>query len=228
MRVVQERARGTCRLVRLQIARTPDLPLQHLQAFLGGLYTIGGVRSIEVVHLDGAEALRRVCAGTLAFALVHDAGARDGIASQPLFAGEPLVALLPLSHPLAQQRSLTPERARHERLLCPCRAADPALHDRLGELLARAGFQFAAADDALATEPRDLLFAVAQSGAVTVAPASVQRRVSELGHLAACVELEPAVRMPDTVVAWRAAAPPPQLAGVRSVARALRSARAFA
>jgi hypothetical protein len=212
----------------LQIARTPDLPLQHLQAFLGGLYTIGGVRSIEVVHLDGAEALRRVCAGTLAFALVHDAGARDGIASQPLFAGEPLVAVLPLSHPLAAQPPLTPERARRERLLRAPRAADPALHDRLGDLLTDAGFHFASAREALGTDPRDLLFAVAQSGAVAVAPASVRHRVSELGRLVACVALEPAVRMPDTVVAWRAAAPPPQLAGVRSVARALRSTRAFA
>jgi DNA-binding transcriptional LysR family regulator len=212
----------------LQIARAPDVPLQRLQAFLGGLYAIGGVRAVEVVHHDGAEALRRVCDGTLAFALVHDIGAPAGIASQPLFAGEPLVAVLPLSHPLAQQRALTPERARREQLLFPRREADPALHDRLGERLSRAGFQFAATSDALAAEPRDLVFAVAQSGTVTVAPASVRRRVSEFGHLATCVALEPEVRMPDTVVAWRAAAPPRGLAGVRAVARGLRSGPAFA
>jgi hypothetical protein len=214
--------------VRLQIARTPDLPLQRLQAFLGGLYAIGGVGCVDVVHLDGAEAIRRVLTGKLAFALVADAGARAGIASQPVFGGEPLVAVLPLSHPLAHQRALTPERACRERLLCPSRAADPALHDRLGELLARAGFHFAAASDALATDARDLVFAVAQSGAVTVAPASVRRRVSEFHRLAACVALEPCVRMPDTVVAWRSAAPPGGLAGVRAVARGLRTSPAFA
>lgn len=214
--------------MRLQIARTPDVPLQRLQTFLGGLYAIGGMRCVDVIHLDGAEAVRRVRAGTLAFALVHDAGARAGIASQPLFGGEPLVALLPPSHPLAHQRALTPEHACRERLLWPSRAADPALHDRLCELLARGGFRFAAAAEAPTSDPRDLVFAVAQSGAVTVAPASVRRRLSEFQRLAACVELEPCVRMPDTVVAWRAAAPPGGLAGVRAVARALRSSPAFA
>jgi hypothetical protein len=212
----------------LQIARTPDVPLQRLQAYLGGLYAIAAVSCVDVIHLDRPEAVRRLRAGTLAFALVHDAGARAGIASQPLFGGEPLVAALPLSHPLAHQRALTPERAGRERLLCPSRAADPPLHDRLGELLARAGFHFGAASDALASDPRDLVFAVAQSGALTVAPASVWRRVSEFRRLAACVELEPCVRMPDTVVAWRAAAPPGGLAGVRAVARGVRGSLAFA
>jgi hypothetical protein len=212
----------------LRIARTPDVPLQRLQAFVGGLYAIGGVRSVEVLHLDGAEALRRVRAGTLTFALVHDPRAAAGIAAAPLFGGEPLVAVLALSHPLVSQPSLTPERVRREHLLRPPRSADPALHDRVGELLAEAGFEFASVRQTVGADRRDLLFAVAQSGAIAVAPASVRSHVGDVGQLVACVALEPALRMPDTVVAWRVAAPPRALVGVRAVARELRRGAAFA
>ncbi|HXM75614.1 MAG TPA: hypothetical protein VN971_02460, partial [Thermoanaerobaculia bacterium] len=74
--------------------------------------------------------------------------------------------------------------------------------------------------------PRDVMLAVADGLGVALGPFSLQD-VSDVGGIVIRRQLEPAVSMPDTVVAWRAN-PPGQLKEtlslVREVARELRTA----
>gem|GEM_PF-4810019 len=206
------------------VACTPELSYARVQSLVRGLRAIDGVESAQMVPVSGAEAVRRVLDGECSLALLHDAGGLDGLECEPLWAGEPLTAFVALTHRLAGGAPLTPDGASRELLALAPRDADPALFDHLGALFGEAGFEFEDIGQARGADPDDLLEAVAQYGAIAVAPAALRDWAGQMGSVVACVPVEPVLRMPDVVVAWSAADPPAQLDAVLAVVRALRDA----
>jgi hypothetical protein len=205
----------------VEVACTPEVSFARLQALLRPLRELEGVASASVVPIAGAEAVRRVLAGECSFAVLHDAGGLEGLSHEPLAEGEPLTAYVALTHRLAGGAPLTVAEASGELLALPPRAADPALFDHLGALFGGAGFAFDEVAMTREADPDELLDAVAQYGAVTVAPAALREWAGQVASIVACVPVEPELRMPAVVLAWSAAEPPAQLDAVLAVARSL-------
>ena len=68
-------------------------------------------------------------------------------------------------------------------------------------------------------DPRDVLMAVANCNGVALAPAPLLATLGELATIVTPCPTDPPVRMPATVLAWRAAAPK-RMKGLLDVARA--------
>jgi LysR substrate binding domain-containing protein len=210
----------------VRIGCVPHLALQQLQAFLGALALRAPGAHAEVAHLRTAEQVRRLRAGTLDVGLIDDVVASGAIRTEPLFDGAPLVALLPLSHPLAAKAAIAPHDLRHERLLLFPRATDPALHDWFTALTTTRGYRFAEVRATGDAELRDVLLAVAEGRGVTLAPLATIDNAGEVGTLLVCRGLDPPQPSPRTVLAWSPMAPESRaelVAAARHVARALRS-----
>ncbi|MEA2398840.1 MAG: hypothetical protein QOK25_2396 [Thermoleophilaceae bacterium] len=210
----------------LRVGCTPHLPLQRLQAFLEALDASVSRAHPQVTHLDAPEQVKRLRGGGLDVGIFHDVGEIAGLDVQPLYPGEPLGAFLPRTHPLTQKVALSPDDLRGEILVTYPRDGNPALHDRLLEILAQAGFSFGGVREASSEHARDLMLAAADGLGVAIAPVSLASD-SAAGTLPDCRRLDPRASMPDTVIAWRE--DPPRhlgavLANVRDVARQLRSA----
>jgi DNA-binding transcriptional LysR family regulator len=209
----------------LRVGCLPHLPLRRLQAFLEALEASEAGARPQVTHLDSPELVRRLHNGELDVGIIHAAGEVAGLDLEPLFAGEPLGAFLPRTHPLTAKRALSPADLQGEVLVTYPREGDPALHDRVLEILEQAGFAFAGVREASSMNARDLMLAAADGLGVAIGPASLAS-VSAAGSLVCSRPLGPRASMPDTVVAWRE--DPPRhlgavLANVRAVARELRN-----
>jgi DNA-binding transcriptional LysR family regulator len=163
--------------------------------------------------------------GALDLGILAYAEERQDIDMQPLFAGEPIEALLPPDHGLSESRVLGPEELRDETLIQGPRVANPALYDWFMALLEDAGYSYRSIQVIDTTNPRDLVLAVAAGEGVMLRPRSF-RAVDEAGINVTRAALDPQLMMPDTVVAWRTN--PPRylgevLAVVREVAREIRA-----
>jgi DNA-binding transcriptional LysR family regulator len=110
---------------------------------------------------------------------------------------------------------------RGEILLTFPRAADPALHDHLADLVAGAGLRFRAVRAYGEEDPRDVLLAVAEGRGITLAPLSMLEIDGEVSGVLERVALAPMLRMPDTLLAWHNEPP-------AAVARMIDAARAAA
>ena len=210
----------------LRIACVPHLPIERLLTFLEALHARSPGLRPQVTHVTSGEQVRRLRSGELDVGIFNDAGDEEGLEEEPLFPGERLVAFLAVNHPLAARPILGPDELRQEVLVVFPQSASLAPHDRWLALLERAGYRFAGIREAGGTHPRDLLLAVAERLGVVLAPASL----GDIGHagggLVAPRELDPAVTLANTVVAWRSN--PPErlqeaLAVVREIARELRA-----
>lgn len=203
----------------MEVACTPEVSFARVRALLDTLREIDGVETASVVPVAGAEAVRRVLAGECSFAVVHDAGGLGGLMQVPLADGEPLAAFVAHTHRLAGGAPLTVAEASGELLALPPRAADPALFDHLGALFGSAGFAFDEVAMTSEADPDELLNAVAQYGAVAVAPAALREWAGQVASIVACVPVEPELRMPPVVLAWSAAERPEPLDAVLAVVR---------
>jgi DNA-binding transcriptional LysR family regulator len=221
---VAEARRAGGALSPLRISCVPDLPIQPLLRFLGALHERDPGTRVRVSHLTFPEQVRRLHANELDLGIFQEGDAQAAIETEPLFAGEALAAFLPTRHPLCEKQMLGPADLRSHTLVIFPREANPALHDRLLELIEGAGYRFTEVREAGGTNPRDVMLAVAEGLGVAFGPFSLQE-VAEVGGIVVRRPLEPALSMPDTVVAWRAD-PPSQLrdilAVVREVVRRLR------
>jgi DNA-binding transcriptional LysR family regulator len=205
-----------------QMLRTgciPDLALQRLQSLVGALNAFDPDLEPRVTRLRSAAQLERLRAGDLDLGIVHGSRIGPGIAVEPLFRGEPLTVILPVGHPLAARPSLGAGDLRGEVLLTFPRAADPALHDDLTEMVFGAGLEFRAVREYGEHDPRDVLLAVAEGRGVTLAPLSTMEIDGEMSAVLERVALEPLLRMPDTLLAWRRD-PPDAVRPVIDAARA--------
>jgi DNA-binding transcriptional LysR family regulator len=202
----------------LRTGCVPDLALQRLQSLAGALYAFDPELELQVMRLRSAAQLERLRAGDLDLGIVYGSRIDPGIASEPLFRGEPLTAILPVGHPLAGRPVVGVEDLRGEVLLTFPRAADPALHDDLMETIRGAGIDFRDVREYGEHDPRDVLLAVAEGRGVTLAPLSTMHVDGELSTVVERVALEPLLRMPDTLLAWRSD-PPDAVARVIDAAR---------
>lgn len=209
---------------RVLLGCAPDMSLDRLQAFLGALYSSHPELHTEVVHLPSAEQLRRLELGALDLALVHDPGPQPLVEFEAACPGEPLVAYVSIAHPLAGREALGPDELRDELRVTFPRRAEPALSDRLTAVLEEAGVQFRSVHETAGADPRDVLLAVADLRGVTIGARSLLAVAGELDSIVTSCRLEPALRMPDTMLAWRSRAKGEDgiVAAARDAARRLR------
>jgi DNA-binding transcriptional LysR family regulator len=217
---VSEARRAGGMAAAIRIGWVPDMPVQRLTAFLGGMYERDPGLQFEVLRMRTAEQLRRLHVGELDLGVVHDAGAVDAIDVTPLWPGEPLDVHVTLGHRLAAAEAVGHAELEHETLLVSPRGADPALADRLRALFDAAGLSFGEVLETRSADPTDLLFAVAEGRGVAIAPRSAGATIGEVGTLVASRPLEPSLSMPDTMLATRADGSP-ELAAVLAEARAV-------
>jgi DNA-binding transcriptional LysR family regulator len=213
----------------LRIGCTPYLPIRRLLRFLQALEERLPDVPVHLTHHHPSEQLRRLRAGELDFGVFDFAEDFHDFETEPLFAGERLVALLPLDHRLTGNPVIRDEDLQDEVLaICP-RAANFALHDRLLALLEAAGYRFAGVHEAGGADARDLVLAVASGLGVAIVPSSF----SDAAGARAIVAQRPfdrSLAMPDTVVAWPANPHrhlPEVLAAIREIAPELREATAL-
>jgi DNA-binding transcriptional LysR family regulator len=101
----------------------------------------------------------------------------------PIFPGEPVAAIVPIGHRLAQCPVVMPRDLRQEELLTAPRRIDPAVHDALIARVRDAGHEFRRVREWGGGDPRDVLMAVAQGNGVALAPAPLLDTVGELATI---------------------------------------------
>ncbi len=190
----------------LRIGCVPHLPIQPLLRFLSALHDRDPNIRVQVTHLDFLEQARFLAAGELDLGIFHEASDHTNLESAPLFVGESLAAFLPPGHGLAKRSVLKPEDLRGETLVIFPEEANPALHERLLTRIEGAGYRFKGLREASGMNPRDIMLSVAEGLGVALGPVSLHE-VSDVGSIVLRRPLEPALSMPDVVVAWRAEPP---------------------
>ncbi len=208
----------------LRIGCLPHIPIERLFQFLEAVHERDPESGTQVTHLPQSDQVRGLRAGDLDVGIFHHAEDYADLEVEPLFPGEPLAAFLAPGHRLAATQKLRPDDLRDEVWITFPREINPALYDRMKDQFERAGYRFRKVYETGGTNARDLLLAAADSRGVTFGPSSL-REVSETGGIVIRRSLEPALSMPDTVVAWRS--DPPRhpeilLDSIRDVARELR------
>jgi DNA-binding transcriptional LysR family regulator len=210
----------------LRIGCAPQLPIQLLLRFLGALHEREATSSTQVVNLLAREQIRRLLDGDLELGIFSYVEDFEGIELEPLFAGEPLAAFLRPDHPLARRDVVRPADVHDQQGVIFPRPAGPALHDWLLTAFAESGYRFASTREAGGVESRDLLLAVASGLGIAFLPGSLDDVGQAATQIVKHIRLDPPLRMPETVMAWRAS-PPRQLesrlATAQAIARELRS-----
>jgi hypothetical protein len=208
----------------LRIGCIPELALQQVQSFLGALYACDPHLQTELRHLPSAAQVRALQSGLLDLGLLYDTGDLDGIEAVPIFSGERLAAIVAIGHRLAQRPAVAPGDLRQEELLTVPRRIDPEVHDALIARVRNAGHEFRRVRECGAGDPRDVLMAVAHGNGVTLAPAPLLDTVGQIATILTPCPTDPPMRMPATVLAWRAPANvtvSPLLAAARAAAHQL-------
>jgi len=210
----------------LRIGCVSFLPTPRLQQFLAELKKRGASVPLEVTHMWGLEQISRLRAGRLDLGIFFRADDYPQLECEPLFPGANVKAFLPSEHPLAAKSTLTPEDLVSETRITFPRSLNPAFHDRVMSRFEELGYRFHSVHEINGNDPRDALLAVTAGLGLVLGPSFL----SELGDAGRDVvgrPLDPPVRLPGTVVAWRANPPrhlQPLLATVRESARALHAA----
>jgi hypothetical protein len=190
----------------LRIGCIADLALQQVQSFVGALYASDPHLETELRYLPSAAQVRALQSGLLDLGLLYGTGDLDGIEAVPIFPGERLAAIVPIGQRLAQCPVMMPRNLRQEELLTVPRRIDPAVHDALIARVRNASHEFRRVREWGGGDPRDVLMAVAQGSGVALAPAPLLDTVSALATIVTPRPTDPPVRMPATVLAWRAPA----------------------
>jgi hypothetical protein len=209
---------------KLRIGCVAELALQQVQSFVGALYASDPHLETELRHLPSAAQVRALQSGLLDLGLLYGTGDLDGIEAVPIFPGERLAAIVPIGHRLAQCPAVMPGDLRQEELLTVPRRIDPEVHDALIARVRDAGHEFRRVRECGGGDPRDVLMAVAHGNGVALAPAPLLDTVGEIATIVTPCPTDPPVRMPATVLAWRAPANvtvSPLLEVARAVAREL-------
>jgi hypothetical protein len=203
----------------LRIGCVAELALQRVQSFVGALYASAPRLEAELRHLPSAAQVRALQSDELDLGLLYDTAGLDGIEAVPIFPGERLAAIVPVGHRLARRSVVTPHDLRQEELLTVPRRIDPAVHDALIARIRDAGHEFRRVREWGGGDPRDVLMAVAHGNGIALAPAPLLDTVGEIATIVTSCPTDPPVRMPATVLAWRAAAAK-RMKGLLDVARA--------
>jgi DNA-binding transcriptional LysR family regulator len=218
--VAVDEARTSGASTTVRIGCSPYVRIERVLKFLLALQERMPEVPMRLIHLSSAEQLRRLRSGTLDFGIFDFADGSQDVDIEPLFAGEQLVALLPLGHRLAAKPVLGRNDLQREVLATFPRAANPALHERLLLLLEGAGYRFAGVKKADGPHTRDLVLAVAGGLGVAIVPSSLAEAAGSRA-IVTHRPLDQHLTMPDTVVGWLAN--PPRylsevLAAIREIA----------
>ena len=208
----------------LRIGCVPHLPFAVVQRFLGALREREPTIEPEVTHLLSLELVRRVREGTLDVAIVHRAEEYGGIEMEGIALGAPLVALLPPDHRAAAREVVSPADLDQDILVTSSRSINPTLYDRALASVMAAGYRFRSIRETAGTSTRDVVLAVGDGLGVTLVPSSTDL-VGADETVVVRRPIDPAPRLPETVVAWRA--DPPRrvsalLGSIRAIAREMR------
>jgi hypothetical protein len=203
----------------LRIGCIAGLALQQVQSFVGALYRFDPHLETELRYLPSAAQVPALRAGELDLGLLYGTGERAGIEAVPIFPGERLAAIVPIGHRLAQRAVVTPGDLRGEELLTVPRRIDPEVHDALIARVRESGHEFRRVRECGGGDPRDVLMAVAHCNGVALVPAPLLDAAGELATIVMPCRTDPPMRMPATVLAWRAPAPK-RMNGLLDVARA--------
>jgi DNA-binding transcriptional LysR family regulator len=208
----------------LRVGCAPQLPIQSLLRFLGGLHEREPRSPTKVIHLTAREQVHRLHDGDLELGIFSYVEDFAGIEMEPLFAGEPLAAFVGSDHPLAARDIVRASDVRDQTGVIFPHDANPALQEWLLSAFSQAGYEFRSMREAGGVQACDLLLAVASGLGVALLPRSLDD-VSQTGEIVTRRALDPPLAMPETVIAWRAS-PPRQLQTrletARSLARELR------
>jgi DNA-binding transcriptional LysR family regulator len=208
----------------LRIGCTPNLPMEQLRRFLGALQERDPKSRVEVTHHFALEQVARLRRGELDFGIFPCAEKYDDIEMERLLPGTPLIALLPVGHPLAAKAVIGPDDLRTEQLVTFTRAVNPALHASFLLSIDAAGYSFVRISEATGATMRDLMMAVAAGDGVALMP-TPPMDTGEGADIVVGRPLEPPVCIPGTGVAWRTR-PPRHLgdviATIQDIARGLR------
>jgi DNA-binding transcriptional LysR family regulator len=189
----------------LRVGCVPNLPIERLLRFLRLLQELGDTAP-HISHLVAAEQVKQLKSGELDLGILYHAEEYDELELVPLFEGEPLAALLPPGHRLAERDTLRPEDLDGESLVVFARGGNSALHDEMLTHIERAGYSVGNVHEAAGADARDLLIAVASGVGIGIGAHSV-KEVSEAGSLVLRRSLDPPVSMPETMLVWRKNAP---------------------
>jgi DNA-binding transcriptional LysR family regulator len=209
--------------IALRIGCLALLPAKRLHGFLAALKRRDATLQAEVTHLWGLEQVERLLAGRLDLGLFLHIEDYAGLEHEPLYPGEEIMAFLPNGHSLAAKEAVTPGDLESETQLTLPREVNPEFYDRYMRLFADAGYRFRDLQELNTHDPRDALLAVGDGLGIAFGPSSLPE-IGEEGRLVVGRRLDPPLRLPDTVVAWRASAPRrlrSQLGLVREAAREL-------
>jgi DNA-binding transcriptional LysR family regulator len=208
----------------LRIGCVSFLPTSRLQQFVTELKKRDASLRTEIIHMWAMEQVERLRAGLLDLGVFIRVEEHPELDFEPLFRGEAVHAFLPRGHRLADKPVLTPDDLASETRISFPRGVNPGLHDRFAGLLEVAGYRFAGRYELNTNDSRDALLAVAGGLGIVLGPCSLVELGEECRGVIAR-PLDPPLQLPETVVAWRAAAPRPlrsRLAAVRDAARVLR------
>jgi DNA-binding transcriptional LysR family regulator len=209
---------------RLRIGCVPYLAMESLLRFLGALDARQPALSTQLMHLQSMEQIALLHNRELDLGILPAVDTYENIEQEPIFRGPDMSMFVPVGHPLAAKSVVTPNDVRDETLVMYPRSINPALQARLLALLDDAGYRFRRLRESGGASGRDLVLTVAEGAGVAVGPFAAQ---SIDDGVVVRRRLEPAVRMPDTVLAWRAGTPEPlraALEAAREIARELRAA----
>jgi DNA-binding transcriptional LysR family regulator len=188
----------------LRVGCIAATPITLLHQFLAGLHETLPAAQPRMRHLPSFEQVGELRAGQLDLGIFYDAGRHRGIDSTPVFAGEPMMALLPASHRLASLPVVPAEELADEPLVMFPRDANAALYDRMLAILAGIGYRPPVVVEAPGTDQRDMALAVAEGLGVALLPAT---RKATGDNVVAARPLDRLAAMPDMVLAWRETPP---------------------
>jgi DNA-binding transcriptional LysR family regulator len=209
----------------LRVGCVQQISMERLQRFLTTLHERDPSLRTNVVHNSPYEQVALLGNMELDIGIFRD-DEQQGIETEPLFAGEQLVAYLPTGHPLAAKTVLHADDIAHEPIvgLQNENAWDQCL--RLRMRMEDLGYRFASMYEPTGLDPRDLMLAVAEGHGILLATRALAEATRATGVVVRR-PIEPTIALPDIVVAWRADPPAhlrPVLGTVREVARELRKA----
>ena len=208
----------------VRIGHGPCLPARNLLRFLEALSARYPDVATEVRHLGTLEQMSRLRRGELDLGIFPHSSDPSDLEQVALFPGESLQAFVVNGGRLAARERLTPSDLRAESLLIFTRAAHPALFDWLVGELERAGYSFGGVTEA-GPDARDLLLGAVVTAGVTILPETLTSTAEAVPGIVRR-PLDPETHMPETVLAWSMAGPPPVpdgASGLREIVRALRS-----
>jgi DNA-binding transcriptional LysR family regulator len=208
----------------LRIGFVPYRTVATLDRFLAALHERHPSVTTRISHLHSYEQLARLRARELDIGILVVPGDEPGLETEPLLAGDQVVAFVPVDGPLAFKERLTPaDLGDHDLVLFP-RDLAPGLHDWLVATFRAGGYGFRGVQPSGGAEVQDMVAAIAQGLGVSLG-SQAMREASGVGTLVAVRPIDPPMHLPATVVAWHADPPRTLQRVTRTLREIVRAAR---